>query len=135
MRTARYGSSRIVQRLIAQILEYTLFQPGLFLNYLAFPHKTSKFLTPLNTFLDFQNRRAIVVDGNDATMNLTTVQDLAAVVVEAVDFQGEWPIVGGIRGSQVKISQIIKIGEKIRGMTDTLEDVADMTRSLYRRSS
>lgn len=98
-----------------KVLDYTLFQPGLFMNYLAFPYKTSKYLEPLNTMIDFQHCRAIVVDGHDYIMSVTTVQDLAAVVASAIDYKGEWPVTGGIRGSHLPISQILNIGEKIRG--------------------
>lgn len=93
-----------------------MFQPGLFLDYLASPHKTAKYVTPLDTFIDFQNRRAIVVEGNEeAVMTLTTVQDIAGVVTRAVEVDSEWPKIGGIRGNRVTISQILKIGEKVRG--------------------
>ena len=99
-----------------QILEYTLFQPGLFLNYLASPHKTSQYITPLDTFIDIHNHRAIIIKGHeDAILTLTTTQDIAAVVTHAVSYNGEWPKVGGIRGNRVTISQILKIGEKLRG--------------------
>ena len=98
-----------------QVLEYTLFQPGLFLEYLAFPYQTAKHLEPLNTMIDFQNRRAIVVDGHDSIMTYTTVQDLAAVVTRAVDLDGEWPVIGGINGNRVPISQVLQIGEKVQG--------------------
>jgi hypothetical protein len=99
-----------------QVLEYTLFQPGMFLDYLATPYKTAKHLEPLNTMIDFQNRRAIIVDGHDSIMTYTTVQDLAAVVAMAVDLNGEWPVISGISGNRVPISQILKIGEKVRGV-------------------
>ncbi|RDW59930.1 hypothetical protein BP6252_13017 [Coleophoma cylindrospora] len=106
-----------------RVLEYTLFQPGLFLEYLAAPYKTAKHLEPLNTMIDFQNRRAIVVDGYDSIMTCTTVQDLAAVIVRAVDLEGEWPVVGGISGNRVPISHILKVGEKVRGRPFTVEKV------------
>lgn len=67
--------------------------------------------------IDFQNRRAIVVDGHDAIMTYTTVQDLAAVVAEAVDLDGEWPVIGGVSGSRVTVSEILRIGEKVRGVS------------------
>ena len=103
-------------RLTSQVLEYTLFQPGLFLDYLAFPHRTAKYITPLNTFFDFQNRRAIVVQGHEhAVMSLTAVRDIAAIVACAVDYEGEWPKIGGIRGNRVTISQILEIGKRVRG--------------------
>lgn len=75
-------------------------------------------MTPLDTFIDFQNRRAIVVDGHeDAFVSLTTSQDIAGVVSRAVEYDGEWPEIGGIRGNRVTISQILQIGEKVRGMS------------------
>ncbi|KUJ21528.1 NAD(P)-binding protein [Mollisia scopiformis] len=99
-----------------KVLEYTLFQPGLFLDYLASPHKTAKYVTPLDAFIDFQNRRAIVVEGHeDAVMTLTTVQDIAGIVARAVDVDGEWPVKGGIMGNRATVSEIIAIGEKVRG--------------------
>lgn len=58
----------------------------------------------------------IVVDGHDSIMALTMVQDLAVVVARAVDYEGEWPVIGGIRDNRVTASQILKIGEKVRGM-------------------
>lgn len=87
------------------------------MDYLAFPHKTAAHLDPLQTVFDYQNCRAIVVDGHeDAIMTLTSVADTAAVVARVVDYQGEWPKIGGIQGNRVTYSEIIKIGEKIRGM-------------------
>ena len=65
--------------------------------------------------IDFQNRRVIIVDGYDAIMTYTTVQDVAAVVAKAVEIDGEWPVISGISGNRVPISQILKIGEKVRG--------------------
>lgn len=67
--------------------------------------------------IDFKNRRAIVIEGYDnSIVTYTTVQDLAAVVAKAVDLEGEWPVMGGISGNRVTISQILNIGEKIRGV-------------------
>lgn len=107
---------------VHQILEYCLFQPGLFLNYLAAPYTTAKHFEPLNTMIDFQNRRAIAVEGHDTIMTFTTVQDLARVVVEAVDLECEWPIVGGIRGNRMRVSDIIKVGERVRGKGTTFHN-------------
>ncbi|KAL1850165.1 hypothetical protein Daus18300_013033 [Diaporthe australafricana] len=99
-----------------KILEYTLFQPGLFLDYLASPYKTARHVDPLDSVFDFNNRRAMVVDGHeDAVMVLTTAADLAWVIARAVNYDGAWPEVGGIRGNRVTFSQLIDIGAKIRG--------------------
>lgn len=108
-----------------KVIEHCLFQCGLFLNYLAFPYKTAKHFDPLPLQWDFQNCRGIVLEGREHLdgLTLTKVQDLANVVAEAVDFEGEWPTVGGIRGNQVTIEQILALGEKIRGKKFALESV------------
>ncbi|OTB02566.1 hypothetical protein M426DRAFT_264367 [Hypoxylon sp. CI-4A] len=107
-----------------EVLEYTLFQPGLFLNYLAFPHKTAKHVDPLQTVFDFESKRAIVVDGReDAIITLTTVTDLAAVVDRAIDYEGKWPAVGGIRGNRVTFSQLLEIGRRVRGSPFAVDKV------------
>ncbi|KAM0331649.1 hypothetical protein ACHAQA_003328 [Verticillium albo-atrum] len=107
-----------------QVLEYTLFQPGLFLEYLASPLKTAKYVNPLDTFIDFQNRRAILVEGYEhAILTVTSVSDIAGVVTKAVDLEGEWPALGGIRGNRLTVSEIIALGEKIRGQPFAIEKV------------
>ncbi|KAI9694550.1 MAG: hypothetical protein M1822_000166 [Bathelium mastoideum] len=103
----------------ADTLEYTLFQPGLFLDYLAFPNKTAKYVDPLQSVFDFKNRRAMVVEGReDAIMTLTTVADLAAVVARAVEYDGRWPTTGGIGGNRLTFSQIFDIATRVRGTND-----------------
>jgi hypothetical protein len=32
-----------------------------------------------------------------------------------VDYQGEWPVVGGIRGSRISTKELLALGEEIRG--------------------
>jgi hypothetical protein len=100
-----------------EVLEYILFQPGLFLDYLAFPHKTAKYIDPLQSVFDYQNCRAIEVHGHEnAIMTLTTAADVTTIVARAVDYEGEWPEIGGIRGNELTFSQIIEMGERVRGM-------------------
>lgn len=49
-------------------------------------------------------------------MTLTTVQDLCNVVVRAIDFEGEWPVIGGIRGDDISAAEFLALAEKVRGM-------------------
>ncbi|KAH8202026.1 hypothetical protein TruAng_003781 [Truncatella angustata] len=106
----------------AKVLEYTLFQPGLFLDYLAFPHQTAKHIAPLQTVFDFENRRAMMVDGHeDAVMTFTAAADFAAVVAKAVDYSGTWPTTAGIRGNRLTFSQILDIGERVRDASFTVD--------------
>lgn len=101
-----------------QVLEYTLFQPGLFINYLTTPFKSAAHLHQTELPFDFNNRRAIVPEKYDQIyVTLTKVQDLAQVVARAISFEGKWPVVGGVKGTDMSLEQIISLGEKVRGMT------------------
>lgn len=98
------------------MLEYSLFQPGLFLDELVYPHRSSKHVIPLEFPISFEKRRALILEGSeDARITLTTVHDIVQVVTRAVDYEGVWPAVGGIRGHSITIGQLIALGEKIRG--------------------
>ncbi|KAK4652204.1 hypothetical protein QC762_609060 [Podospora pseudocomata] len=89
---------------------------GQFTDYLCYPYKSSKHIHPFQTQIDFHARRAIILeDSEDARITWTTAKDLANVVAKAVEHEGEWPVVGGIRGDEVTIGEIIALGEKIRG--------------------
>ncbi|OJI82976.1 hypothetical protein ASPTUDRAFT_31008 [Aspergillus tubingensis CBS 134.48] len=99
-----------------KVLEYTLFQPGVFVNYLTHPHQSARHLPSIATPFDFAKRRMILVDGDDGTrITLTAVQDIARVVARAVEYEGEWPVVGGIQGSNISIGEFIALGERARG--------------------
>ncbi|KAF1956828.1 NmrA-like family protein [Byssothecium circinans] len=99
-----------------KVLEYTLFQPGLALNYLTYPHSSAKHLHLMNIPMDFNSRRFLTVEGgDDSRINLVTVQDLANVVARAVEYEGEWPVVGGIRGTEITMGDLISLAKKIRG--------------------
>jgi hypothetical protein len=98
-----------------KVIEYCLFQPGLFTNYLT-PYPSTKHIKPLETQWDFAKRRAILREGSDNDyVTLTTADDLSNVVARAVDYPGEWPLVGGIRGSRISIKELIALGEEICG--------------------
>ena len=65
---------------------------------------------------DYNGRRALLLEGgDDEKITLTTAQDLANVVAKAVEYEGEWPIVGGIRGTTMTVGELIALGEKLRG--------------------
>ncbi|KAH7369494.1 NmrA-like family protein [Rhexocercosporidium sp. MPI-PUGE-AT-0058] len=98
-----------------KVLEYTLFQPGFIVDYIAPPNTSSKHITPLEIALDLSHRRAIVLEGVDPRITLTSVRDVAEVVARAVEWEGEWPVVGGMVGTTLKTSEFIEIGGRIRG--------------------
>lgn len=100
----------------SKVLEYCLFQPGLFTNYLTHPYKSTTHVKDIETPFDLGNRRMIVCDsGDDQKITFTTVCDLANIVALAVEYAGEWPVIGGIKGSDLSIVQLVTLGEELRG--------------------
>lgn len=69
--------------------------------------------------IDFDKRRALIVEGSeDDRITLTTAQDFAQIVAQAVEYEGKWPVVGGIKGTEITIGELLKLGERVRGMAD-----------------
>jgi hypothetical protein len=100
---------------LQQVLEYTLFQPGFIIDMLAPPDNVPTTRSQ-ELWFDFLNRRAITLKNVDDAFSGTTLNDLVNVVVRAVDYEGEWPVIGGIRGETVSASELLEIGKKVRGM-------------------
>ncbi|KAK2053869.1 NAD(P)-binding protein [Colletotrichum caudatum] len=80
-----------------KVIEYTLFQPGAFMNFLAYPHQTAKHYRIDNpAFLNFSECCGCILEGSETLkVTLTTIEDIAEVTARAVKFEGEWPVVGG----------------------------------------
>ena len=75
----------------------------------------AKHLQPLETRIDFANRRAILLAGHDGLMTFTSLRDVGNILVRAIDYEGEWPAIGGIRGSTVTDVELVAIGARVRG--------------------
>ncbi|KAE9378434.1 NAD(P)-binding protein [Stipitochalara longipes BDJ] len=97
-----------------KILEYTLFQPGFFVDMLV-PLGNAATSRSQELWLDFPNRRAIALKNVDDAFTATTLDDLVNVVVRAIEYEGEWPVVGGIHGTTLSTSRLLEIGQKVRG--------------------
>lgn len=95
----------------------------MFVDYFVSPYQTTKHIHPFQNQLDFNNRRAIVLEGaEDATLSLITAHDFCAVVAQALDYKGTWPVVGGIVGERVTVKKLLATGEKIRKYSHALAD-------------
>jgi hypothetical protein len=99
-----------------QVIEYCRFQPGIFLDYAAHPYTEAKYLSTFPLLVDIEERHANLLEaGVDDLMSATSVEDIAHVVALAVEYEGEWPTIGGIRGSSLTLTQLLRIGESIQG--------------------
>lgn len=96
-------------------LEYTCFQPGLFLDYFTYPMQSAKHLKITQHYIDFETRQAILVDNGEQPVTFTLIDDLAHVVAEAIDYEGIWTADGGVSGWQTTSAELVRIGEHLRG--------------------
>ncbi|KAK3382604.1 hypothetical protein B0T24DRAFT_653624 [Lasiosphaeria ovina] len=125
-----------------KVLEYSLFQCGLFLNYLGYPHKTTKHMALFESCLDLEHRRDIVFEGYDqpgtaaGRISLVTVQDLAAIMARTVESDGEWPRVGGLHANATTLAELLALVKKIKGKPFQVETLKlDDLRAMHITSS
>lgn len=85
------------------------------MNYLSSPLPSTTYHTLYTGMFDIKNRRALVPEQGDYRITMTTIQDLALVIDEALASEEAWPVIGGISGSTTTRSEIIKLAESIRG--------------------
>ncbi len=85
------------------------------MDYLGPVGAATRHLQVMELWIDFPNRKAIILDREDPIFTLTTMNDLANVVARAIEYDKEWPIVSGIRGTNISTSKILEIGAKVRG--------------------
>jgi hypothetical protein len=103
-----------------QVIEYTLFQPGWFMNYIAGSRQTAKHIQASGIMLiDHEKERARVAGNLDNRVSYTAIADFVNIVVKAIAYEGEWPKVGGINGQTLSLAEEIAIGEKVRGKWTT----------------
>lgn len=65
--------------------------------------------------MDLEKRRAIIVSDGNSPITFTTIQDMAGVVTEALDYEGKWPATGGMQGTQTTVAELVELGTKLRG--------------------
>lgn len=97
------------------VLEYCLFQPGLFLNYIVYPYRTAKYLYISCVGFDLETGNAVMTEDGAQDHVWTTIQDTTRVVARAIDYEGTWPEYGGIAGTRIKHRDLIPLLEKYAG--------------------
>ncbi|CAF3709153.1 unnamed protein product [Rotaria sordida] len=95
-------------------IEFTVFMPGLFMDYFASPQRASSSLPPDIVGIDFNKCKANIVGTGDEPLCTTRADDVGKFVAAALDLD-KWDEKMGIVGSRTTWNQLIKLGEKIRG--------------------
>lgn len=105
-------------------LQYCLFQPSIFMDYFAHPYPLAPELITWPFFVDFEHRRAILLDDGNQPLVLTAITDDSAILARALEDSCPWPTIGGIRGARTSINELIALGRKIRGGDWSIEKVS-----------
>ncbi|KAI8818012.1 NAD-P-binding protein [Fimicolochytrium jonesii] len=95
-------------------LEWTLFTPGIFMNYLATPHTTSH-LPPLKFLIDAENNTALIPGTGTEPIIYTTAQDVGRFVAATLSLP-HWPRKSAMAGSVTTFNEIIDALEKVKGV-------------------
>ncbi|EME84801.1 uncharacterized protein MYCFIDRAFT_41377 [Pseudocercospora fijiensis CIRAD86] len=106
-----------------KVLEFSLFQPGWFTDYFAYPMQSAKSFRSFPVCISFEHCRAFYAEGSEsARITLTTVSDFAKIVAQAVGYEeGPWPEIGGIKGTEMTVKEFLDVGERVRGRKFTIE--------------
>ena len=111
-----------------KVLEYTLFQPGVFLNLAVWPRKTVEFLWTTCIGFDVDGGRVPMLEDGSTSISCTTIQDVGKVVAAAVDYEGQWPEIGGFSGETLPYYRFLKkleehSGKKLHRYVLRIEDL------------
>ncbi|PSN61299.1 NAD(P)-binding protein [Corynespora cassiicola Philippines] len=96
------------------VLEYSLFQPSIFMDYFGHPYPLASSLNTWPWLIDFENRRAIVLEDGDQPFVLTAASDIANVLALALADDRPWPTVGGMRSCRTTYNELIALGKVLR---------------------
>jgi hypothetical protein len=86
-----------------------------FIDYFAHPYPLSENLITWAFFIDFEKRRAMVLDDGSIPIVLTAISDISEILALALDDPEPWPTVGGLQGVKTNINGLLALGKKIRG--------------------
>jgi hypothetical protein len=71
--------------------------------------------------VDIEKCHALVLSGSlTDKITFTAARDIGKVVARAIEYEGKWPLVGGVSGTQISFEDLIRIGERVRGMLTML---------------
>ena len=106
--------AQIVEAVKASGLEYTLFENGTFMNYLASGTPGTGYF-PVNMFtVDVGKCTALVPGDGTSRIVLTRAEDAAAFVAALLDLP-TWPVVSNVSGSCITWNDLLSVAETIRG--------------------
>ncbi|EKM60030.1 uncharacterized protein PHACADRAFT_250888 [Phanerochaete carnosa HHB-10118-sp] len=95
-------------------LEYTIYEVGMFMNYLAAGTPGLGHLGPFAFIFDVEHRKATIPGDGSAYFVQTRAEDIGKFVAASLDLE-KWPEFSQIRGDRRKLSEIVQLAEQVRG--------------------
>ncbi|KAJ7454044.1 hypothetical protein B0H11DRAFT_2325611, partial [Mycena galericulata] len=108
--------NRALEALRDSEMQWTFPASGIFLNYLATPHKDGiRPLKPLTFWIDVENCKATIPGDGNIKLAYTAVEDVGEFIARALDVDVEWPKTLKIVGTNITHNELVEIAEKVRG--------------------
>lgn len=95
-------------------LEYTFFENGVFMNYLASGTPGVGHLKPLKFIWDVENCTARIPGDGSSYVVFTCAEDVGKFVAASLDLE-KWPEVSRMKGDTKTLNEVVKLAEKSRG--------------------
>lgn len=95
-------------------LEYTSFELGQFMNYLASGTPGVGYLRPLKFILDVENCSGMIPGDGNKPIVMTRAEDVGAFVAATLELP-KWPEVSRMAGDRLTYNEILALAEGIRG--------------------
>ena len=106
--------AQVVEAVKKSGLEYTLFENGFFMNYLAAGTAGMGYF-PVNLFIvDVERCTALIPGDGSSIFSITRVEDVALSVNALLDLP-TWPEYSRVAGSRLDWNELITLAERIRG--------------------
>jgi uncharacterized protein YbjT (DUF2867 family) len=112
----------VVEALRKSGIEYTLFEPGVFTNYLGDGTMGLGHLRPLKAVFDMENCKMTIPGDGSAEVVMTRVEDVGRFVAASLDLE-TWPEVSQMRGDRKSLREILRLAEVVRGKPPFMENI------------
>lgn len=110
-----YRLKRLVARAVASSgLEYTIFECGSFMNYLACGTRGIGHLRELRLLFDVENASAKLPGDGSTHIVYTRAEDIGRFVAASLDLE-HWPECSQMRGDRLRLNEVVKLAEEVRG--------------------
>lgn len=98
-------------------LKYTFIRNGFFMDYLGLPYAETT-LKPLHFLIDLRHKLAVIPGDGTQHVVFTHTKDVGKYVAALIQAPAEkWPIDSAIIGERITLNELVKIVEKVTGLS------------------